>query len=109
MQAIRFGYQLICLTSDAAKVRRVIRPAAKGRNFFSRGGQSKKKETKELNMDYGNKNKVYMFRLAILRSQSFGWQFCKAHCLEWQIANFLLLCACEQESLCPPEYRSLEI
>ena len=40
-------------------------------------------------MDYGNKNKVYMFRLAILRSQSFGWQFCEAHCLEWQIANFL--------------------
>jgi len=62
---------------------------AKDSNVFSRGGQSQKTKTKELNRDYGNKNKVYMFRLAILRSQFFEWQFCEAHCLQWQIANFL--------------------
>ena len=76
-------------------------PAVKGRNVFSCGGQSQKTETKQLNMDYGNKNKMYMFRLAILRSQFFEWQFCEAHCLQWQIANFLdefrfcLLCLLE--------------
>ena len=65
-------------------------PAAKGSNVFSRGGQSQKTETKELNRDYGNKNKVYIFRLTILQSRSFEWQFCEAHCLQWQIANFLI-------------------
>ena len=43
-----------------------------------------------------------MFRLAILRSQSFGWQFCEAHCLQWQIANFLLDFGCHLIKTCQP-------
>ena len=86
MQAIWFRYQLICLTSDAAKVWRVIRPTSPGSQgqkcLFAWRTNPKKKETKELNMDYGNENKVYIFKLVILRSPSFGWQFCEAHCLE---------------------------
>jgi hypothetical protein len=57
---------------------------------FSRGRESQKSWTKELNRDYGNKINVHMFWLAILWRHSFGWQFCKAHYLQWQIANFLI-------------------
>ena len=45
---------------------------AKDSNDFSRGGQSQKTKTKELNRDYGNKNKMYIFRLTILRSPLFA-------------------------------------
>ena len=49
---------LIFLMSDANGDANGRLPAAKDNNVFSRGGQSQKTETKKLNRDYGNKNKV---------------------------------------------------